>query len=333
MNANKLKSRASRLMARLNAMGFTKDGKPLVIDQAYELVAAEEGHRNQHVFRAHLAANPELVIPHKLDAAFAKAVCVVHTLTDDDWDFASQAWGFIVAEAKKRGGTTPATAESERAAEQAWGGIVNRMGWDDRSEVLHLEGFIRERGLMGEMAQYAEAVAAEEQSFVDESDSQVSEAAIAVLKAVGYRIAISDYKRPYWDFDGYGSLDFDTEAEAWADAWEHAQNTVIELSAADSAVWPTIAEHLRISAVAHHLSRKSADRLRTVADQAFESYDFGEFLTVAGTSGWEWTDGDSVATRIAFLADSRKPEAASVRYRFTVEMKDGTVVETHLNRS
>lgn len=54
MNSQQLKSRATRLMNRLAALGFTKDGKPLVIDQAFELVAAEEGCRNQHELRARL---------------------------------------------------------------------------------------------------------------------------------------------------------------------------------------------------------------------------------------------------------------------------------------
>lgn len=51
MNEIELKSRAQRIADRLNAWGFTKDGKPMVIDQAYELVAAGEGLRNQHVLR------------------------------------------------------------------------------------------------------------------------------------------------------------------------------------------------------------------------------------------------------------------------------------------
>lgn len=54
MNESKLKSRAQELVKRLTALGFNKDGKPLVIDQAYELIAAEEGYRNQHELRAAL---------------------------------------------------------------------------------------------------------------------------------------------------------------------------------------------------------------------------------------------------------------------------------------
>lgn len=46
---NAFESRANRAMARINQLGFTKAGKPMVIDQAREVVAAEEGARNWHV--------------------------------------------------------------------------------------------------------------------------------------------------------------------------------------------------------------------------------------------------------------------------------------------
>ena len=39
-------TRAKRLLAKVNALGFKKNGSPMMIDQARELVAAEEGARN-----------------------------------------------------------------------------------------------------------------------------------------------------------------------------------------------------------------------------------------------------------------------------------------------
>ncbi len=62
MTQTELKARAERLVARLNAMGFTKNGKPMVIDQAFELVAAEEGFRNQHALRASLEKDIQLAL-------------------------------------------------------------------------------------------------------------------------------------------------------------------------------------------------------------------------------------------------------------------------------
>lgn len=100
MNPTEMKARAERIAARLNAMGFTKDGKPMVVDQAYELVAAEEGFRNQHALRASFT-KAALCIPRELTEDFAKAILVQHTLDDSDWDIATDAWGFIIAEAEK----------------------------------------------------------------------------------------------------------------------------------------------------------------------------------------------------------------------------------------
>lgn len=55
MNETQLKTAATSVTARANALGFTKDGKQMVIDQGYELVAAVYGKRNQHVLRKSLS--------------------------------------------------------------------------------------------------------------------------------------------------------------------------------------------------------------------------------------------------------------------------------------
>lgn len=330
MNAIELKSRATFLMNRLNEMGFRKDGKELVVDHAYELVAAEEGHRNQHILRTKLSAYPALFIPQELDEEFAKAVCVVTELDDDDWRYANDAWSYIIAEAAKRAGVTPVTRESERAAEQAWINVVNRMGWNDQSEVLHLEGFIREKGLMGELAKYAETVGAEEESFGTDSDMP-SEAVIDALKAIGYDFTISEFSRLYWEFEDEASTDFETEAGAWADAWANAQKRAAGLSGTDMATWSGFEEGVRISLVSSRLGKSLLDRNRVLADQVFEAYDFGEFLTVEGSGSWEWSHGDTLAARSVFLTDSRTPDADSVRYRLAVELRAGEAVRTHLS--
>lgn len=328
MNATELKSRATRLAARLNAMGFTKDGKPLVVDQAYELVAAEEGHRNQHVLRAKLSATPALVIPPLLDEEFAKAVAVVHTLDDSEWAFASEAWELIVAEAAKRAGVPAVTDETERASERNWIDTVNRMGWNDRSEVLHLESFIRNKGLMGELAQYAATVAAEE----DETSDVPAAAIIAALKTVGYLVTLSDFDRPFWAFGDEFSCDFDIESEAWTDAWGDAQKRTAAKAGVDRYVWAAKSDSERLALVVKTLGKSAEMLMREAANLAYENYDFGEHLTVADDSGWEWTGGSSLVVRSVFLEDDRAPRADTVRYRFTVEIVDGKVISTSLNK-
>lgn len=48
--------------------------------------------------------------------------------------------------------------------EALWDLTCNAQGWNKESQIIHLEGFIRERGLMGELGAYAAAAAEEENS-------------------------------------------------------------------------------------------------------------------------------------------------------------------------
>ena len=54
------------------------------------------------------------------------------------------------------------TAQSKGLGEADWVATVNAQGWDDQSEIVHLEGFIRDMGLMPALAAYAATVAKEE---------------------------------------------------------------------------------------------------------------------------------------------------------------------------
>lgn len=46
--------------------------------------------------------------------------------------------------------------------EQAWEAQCNEQGWNEASQVIHLEGFLRDRGLFGAFAAYAQQAAEEE---------------------------------------------------------------------------------------------------------------------------------------------------------------------------
>lgn len=164
------KSVANRLVARLNAMGLvTKTGKPLVVDQGYEAVAAILGFRNQHAFR----------------------------------------------------GKLPDVAAAEHQAESEWARIVNAHGWNDESQIIHLEGFLADQGLMAQFVEYARAVAAEESE--DELPTwNASETAYALLEKLGYAVQLSDLKGWYWQLQDNASEDYVTEDEAYAAAYRHA---------------------------------------------------------------------------------------------------------------
>ena len=55
MNQEQLSAKAKRMLSRAQKLGLSKDGKALAIDQMYELIAAGEGCRNQHVLRSNLS--------------------------------------------------------------------------------------------------------------------------------------------------------------------------------------------------------------------------------------------------------------------------------------
>ena len=46
--------------------------------------------------------------------------------------------------------------------EKRWVEVCNAQRWNEESQIIHLEGFIRAKGLMAELADYAEEMAAEE---------------------------------------------------------------------------------------------------------------------------------------------------------------------------
>ncbi len=279
MTENQLKTRAANLMNRLNAMGFQKDGKPMVIDQAYELVAAEEGFRNQHVLRA------KLVQKSAVDHA------------------------------------------SEMQAHFDWGCIIERQGWNEESQLIHAMGFIGDQGLMVDFVGYAEKAASEEADF--EAAESASEEVLAVLKEVGYEVKPSDFKQPYWEFDGEGSVDFDTVDEAWHDAWLDAQSRVVSGAGIPREVWDAKPLAERLNWVKKSLTESDDDIQRKAAESAYQDYDFGAM--VVGTSGWETSTGDNILTRTVFL-ETDIADAPSVAVRFSVEVENGEVVNTYVSK-
>lgn len=57
---------------------------------------------------------------------------------------------------------TPVPHETSAAAESRWMDLCNEQGWNEASQILHLEGFLRDNGLLQRFVSYAESAAAEE---------------------------------------------------------------------------------------------------------------------------------------------------------------------------
>lgn len=180
MNESELNLRAQRLLERVNAMGFTKDGMPMTLDQATELVAAGEGISDANVLRVmakkatelDAAATPTghgtfaagftpgfrippLVLPRVPDDALINALLVAYGPHDDtEVAFSFEQWRLLMEELASRAGVEPITGESEHAAEQSLKAMVAQQTWKSEAQRQHLLNFIRECGLMGELVKY-----------------------------------------------------------------------------------------------------------------------------------------------------------------------------------
>lgn len=53
-------------------------------------------------------------------------------------------------------------SQTEREAQKAWQNVCNAQGWNEDSQIIHLEGFIEREGLFKRFAEYAERAAREE---------------------------------------------------------------------------------------------------------------------------------------------------------------------------
>ena len=54
------------------------------------------------------------------------------------------------------------TGLRELDGESLWNELCGKQNWDENSQIIHLEGFLRDKGLFAEFAEYADAAAEEE---------------------------------------------------------------------------------------------------------------------------------------------------------------------------
>ena len=72
--------------------------------------------------------------------------------------------------------------QSTQSPEQQWINACNQQGWSDGTQVLHLEGFIRDKGLFADFAAYAAKAAAQENAEAEEGDLVTFDDAIDGIK-------------------------------------------------------------------------------------------------------------------------------------------------------
>ncbi|MBU9199904.1 hypothetical protein KTD31_00625 [Burkholderia multivorans] len=118
----------------------------------------------------------------------------------------------------------PDLAATEHQARTEWTRIVNAQGWNEESQIIHLEGFLADQGLMSQFVEYARGVAAEEDGAGNEPTFKGVPGDYDLLRALDYDVLQSDLKGWYWEYGGAdeASEDFLSEEAAWRAAWRDA---------------------------------------------------------------------------------------------------------------
>ena len=63
----------------------------------------------------------------------------------------------------------------EMNAERRWNQTCSEQQWNDQSQIIHLEGFLRDKGLFEEFSAYAATAAKEENEMSDSSNMSSSD--------------------------------------------------------------------------------------------------------------------------------------------------------------
>lgn len=93
---NSLLDLALRALRNSSAVVFQDPSQSALRDEALVALQAAVDNGCSVVPGGHVA------VPLELDEGFAKAVAVVHTLDEDEWGYATEAWGLLIQEALQR---------------------------------------------------------------------------------------------------------------------------------------------------------------------------------------------------------------------------------------
>ncbi len=128
-------------------------------------------------------------------------------------------------------------AQSNLEAERNWTTICNQQNWNPDSQITHLEGFLRDRGLFEQFVAYAQEAANEENGNTEEL------AKADVLSDVGYSI-VEDVDQPglwLWTAPSDGSeTSYASEDEAIISAWNDAAAQTIQLYNMSKIEWDAL---------------------------------------------------------------------------------------------
>lgn len=367
INAVSLKVAALALVRRCESLGIvSKAGSPVVVDQAYELVAAILGMRNQHALRASFAAD-RLTPPGEIFAAGIRANESQNLSTKDGESarkltFLSQ-FGVKVIKVDATGQYTWCLFDTMADAGFQSHDAAVFDAWDQTVHGVLLK--------LRKGYDYWSILSFDSQKEVITSVLMAgiwNPSLIGDLQALGYQVRISDCKRPYWEFDGEGSEDFETAELAWQDAWRDAvsagrisgvsstkgvgaQARELQREWGDEhpdfaqADWrhEVAAGYTKLSYwewVVHQLDAAVPDAVSVdislLAQQEFEVFNFDSVLDtgwrVVARNGFEYVTGENVARCVFFVQDMSADVKESRRMNFVVEFHNNKVVGLRVTR-
>lgn len=140
--------------------------------------------------------------------------------------------------------------QPEHQAEKDWQALCGKQGWTGESQIIHLEGFLRDAGLLAQFVAYARAVADEENAEVAEftavGSGTYSRSAeelrfrLRLLEALGYVVALPDHPMAGWSWHYRhvaGGNDYLTQADAVMSAEIDAVDRVYDIKRSDLNGW------------------------------------------------------------------------------------------------
>lgn len=251
--------------------------------------------------RKQLAYPLALHIPRTLDKAFAEAVLVQRDPDESDIEMAHEAWRLIVEEAEKRASRTPVTSESEQEAEQLWAQLCTESGWNEDSQIVQLLGFLRDNWLMTTFASYAKK-AAEDESADAGFNCDIDEVPVPAAAVSGHSSHCVDCGKTRGTHDGHDGRCADcwmkdsvpvvnTETYALysyelARLARHDLEDLVKAAQKDLHLEPLETAHWSEADLRSFLLRSYEKMFCRAAEQAFETYDFGDDI-VESHSGAE----------------------------------------------
>jgi len=134
------------------------------------------------------------------------------------------------------------TTNQEMTGEQRWASTCNQQGWNETSQITHLEGFLRDKGLFGEFAAYAEEAASEENG--DQRQ--------AILESVGYSFSEDSDQAGAWVWmspTDACDVSFATREQAVDSAWTDAVTQVKAIREMTDLDWSNISQDEQLSLV------------------------------------------------------------------------------------